>query len=100
MIEVIEALKLVSEDGRIRYLTKEKDRVKVFREKEFEIYVDRHYKVAVVTTLAWKDLDTEPYELKYIFLTNCFEAVFSFGTLLPKRKIFDVLWKWTWENCV
>lgn len=30
MIEVIEALKLVSEDGHIRYLAKEKDRVKSF----------------------------------------------------------------------
>ena len=100
MIEVIETLKLVSEDGRVRYLAREKDKVKIYREKEYENYIDRHYKVGVVSTLTWQDLDIEVNEARYILLTTCFEAMFSCGTFLPKRKVFEMLWKWTWENCV
>ena len=31
MIEVVETLKLVSEDGRVRYLARERDKVRIYR---------------------------------------------------------------------
>jgi hypothetical protein len=98
MIKMLDVLKLVTEYGEVRVVVRDDNKMKYFRDAEFDYYIERTGKVAYVRTVEESELDTEPNDIKYRFLVLCFDKLFN----RPRancvgRFWFENLWNWCME---
>lgn len=95
MVNMFESLKLVSEYGEVRYAANIDGAIRLFRETEFEYYVESSRKVGLVLTVNEEDLDTEVNEIEFMLISKAFEMLYNQSFTFFRKWYFKKLWNWT-----